>query len=132
MKDDFRTSTRLKGGKFLALLIAGILFMGFSSACVDTKPRITVGKQFPIERAVAIKRHQSTTKDVKELLGEPYRKETRPGQIERWRYYCRTETQNAILLFIEGDVTVKEDELIITFDGKIVESIKRTSDTYNE
>jgi len=116
----------------ISLVIGALVLLCLVTACVDETPRVTVGKEFPIERSIAIKRHDSTTKDVLELLGEPYRETSGPGRLKRWRYYSRTVTKKAILFFFEGETQVKEDELIIVFDGTVVQSIKRSSDTYNE
>ena len=58
--------------RFVLFLVAVFCFSGLLVACVDDTPRVTVGREFPIERVVALKRHVSTTKDVLELMGEEY------------------------------------------------------------
>jgi outer membrane protein assembly factor BamE (lipoprotein component of BamABCDE complex) len=117
--------------KRLALFLAGVFcFSGLFIACVDDTPRVTVGREFPIERVVALKRHVSSKKDVLELMGEPYKKTTKSGRLKEWRYFFRKETKEAVFFFFEGETQVKEGELIIVFDGPLVESLTKNMDTY--
>lgn len=118
------------GGLAIVLLIVGLGF--FPAGCVDETPRVTTGKAFPIERANAIRRHISTTRDVLDLLGQPFEKKRLEGRRKRWRYYSITKTKNSILFFFEGSTNVHEEELIIVFDGSLVESVEKHSDSYSE
>jgi hypothetical protein len=116
----------------LAILVLIACVCGSPIACVDETPRVTTGKQFPIEHTSGIRRHISTTKDVLELLGDPYEKKRLDGRRKRWRYYSITKTKNSILFFFEGSTSVREEEVVIVFDGSLVESIKKSSDNYSE
>ena len=124
-----RFTGRLGG---LAILAFSVGLCGFPLACVDETPRVTTGKQFPIERTSGIRRHISTTKDVLELLGDPFEKKNLPGRHKRWRYYSISKTKIRILFFFEGSTSVQEDEVVIVFDGSLVESIEKSSDNYSE
>ncbi len=124
-----RSAGRMGG---LAILALSVGLCGFPLACVDENPRVTMGKQFPKERANAIRRHISTTKDVLELLGDPFDKKKLSGRRKRWRYYSISKTKTRILLFFEGSTSVQEDEVVIVFDGSLVESIEKSSDNYSE
>ncbi|MBW1808259.1 MAG: hypothetical protein JRJ87_08695 [Deltaproteobacteria bacterium] len=118
--------------RLVMFLAAVFISSGLFTACVDDTPRVTVGREFPIERVVALKRHTSTTKDVLELMGEPYKKEDKSGRLKTWRYYFRKVTKEAIFFFFEGETQVKEGELIIVFDGPLIESITKSLDTYTQ
>jgi len=116
--------------RLVLFLVAVLCFSSIFVACVDDTPRVTVGREFPIERVVALKRHSSSKKDVLELMGEPYKKETKAGRLKEWRYFFRKETKEAVFFFFEGETQVKEGELIIVFDGPLIESITKNLDTY--
>lgn len=111
--------------------LALLAWLGLS-ACVDETPRVTRGRDFPLERMAAIKKGISTQASVQELLGEPYRKEKLPDRRERWQYFVRWETQHAILGIIPGSVDIAEKQLDVTFDGNFVDSFSKEINNFSE
>jgi hypothetical protein len=107
----------------LAVLLAG---------CFESEPEVTLGRDFPLERVPAIKRHTSTKKDVEKIMGPPYRKETLPAGREKWRYYMRKEQATRILWIIPSATVVTTNRLEITFDGPVVESLEKESKNFEE
>jgi hypothetical protein len=107
----------------LALMAAG---------CFEAEPEVTLGRDFPLERVPAIKRHTSTKKNVKAIMGPPYRKETLPAGREKWHYYMRKEQATYILWVLPSATHVYETRMEITFDGSAVESIEKSSKTFSE
>lgn len=117
----------------LAAALAALYAVPFGAAgCFEAEPRVTLGRDFPLERVPAIKRHLSTHKDVEGLMGPPYRKETLPGARSRWRYYMRREQATRILWIFPSATHVTENRLEITFDGPMVESISKSSKNFRE
>lgn len=108
--------------------LAGCLVAG----CFEAEPEVTVGRDFPMERVPAIKRHTSGKKDVEDIMGPPYRKETLPAGREKWRYYMRKEQSTRILWIIPSATHVTENYLNITFDGPVVESLEKESKNFEE
>ncbi len=102
------------------------------SACVDETPRVTRGRDFPLERMAAIKKGISTQASVQELMGEPYRKEKLTDRRERWQYFVRWEAQHAILGVIPGSVDVTEKQLEVTFEGNFVDSFSKEINNFSE
>lgn len=102
------------------------------SACSTSDPTITIGKKFHFERLSAIQEGRTTKRQVKELLGEPYKKEQLAPRREKWRYYYRQESSKTFALFINMETYVTENELIIMFDGAFVDSIKKDFNQYTE
>jgi hypothetical protein len=102
------------------------------AACIDETPRITAGKDFPFERLVGIRRGISTEKDVRELMGEPYRKDQLSERRQLWRYYMKKEQKSAVLGFLPTGTHVTETELKIILDGGLVESVAKDSQAYRE
>ena len=113
-----------------ALLL--VLAACFLTGCFESEPEVTLGRDFPLERVPAIKRHTSSKKDVENLMGPPYRKETLPAGRAKWRYYMRKEQATYILWFIPSGTHVTENRLTVVFDGPVVESIEKSSKTFSE
>jgi len=103
-----------------------------TSGCFEAEPEVTLGRDFPMERVPAIKRHTSTKKEVKDLLGPPYRQETLPAGREKWRYYMRKEQSTRILWIFPSATHITENHLTITFDGPVVESLEKKSKNFEE
>ncbi len=101
-----------------------------AAACWQ-KSDVVAGKKFPYERAAVIKKHTFTTIDVLELLGEPLEKKRLDGRMVQWRYYCRFQNADRVLLFFDTNVTVTEQEAIVTFDGTLVEDVTYKTTSYD-
>jgi outer membrane protein assembly factor BamE (lipoprotein component of BamABCDE complex) len=112
----------------LLLSLAAIYLAG----CFEAEPQVILGRDFPMERVPAIKRHASNKKDVEDIMGPPYRKETLPASRSRWRYYMRKEQATRILWIFPSATHVTENRLEITFDGSLVESIEKSSKNFSE
>jgi outer membrane protein assembly factor BamE (lipoprotein component of BamABCDE complex) len=106
--------------------------LAFGTACIDESTRVTAGKEFPIERMVAIQKGISTRTTVRELMGPPLKTIRIDDRQEKWRYYVRREQTHAILWVLTGSTDVWEIELEITFDGNFVEIIDPTKLIYQE
>lgn len=100
--------------------------------CFESEPEVTLGRDFPLERVPAIKRHTSTKKDVENIMGPPYRKEVLPAGREKWRYYMRKEQATYILWILPSATVVTTNRLEITFDGPVVESLEKESKSFEE
>lgn len=109
-----------------AWLILGVLLAGAAGlpACTEGSARVAVGREFPMERVVAI-RKGSSKREVEDLLGPPWRVTQEEGRRERWRYYARIEKPQTILLVIPNGAEVTERELILVFEGNFVEIIDK-------
>ncbi len=118
----------------LGVAMAGVILLGLGSlpACSISDPKVTIGREFPIERMVAIKKSRTTKKQVTDLLGKPYKVEKLEGRKERWRYYSREESVQRVFFFIATKTFVNEHEAIINFDGAFVDSFKKESHNYTE
>jgi hypothetical protein len=116
-----------------AAFLAGLCAVPLGTAgCFEAEPQVTLGRDFPLQRIPAIKRHLSTHKDVEDVMGPPYRKETLPGNRTKWRYYMRKEQATRILWIFPSATHVTENRLEITFQGSLVESIKKSSKSFSE
>jgi hypothetical protein len=104
----------------------------FTAGCFEAEPEVTLGRDFPMERVPAIKRHTSSKKDVENVMGPPWRKEVLPAGRERWRYYMRKEQATKILWIIPSATVVTVNTLNITFDGTVVESLEKESKNFEE
>lgn len=109
----------------LGLLVCADLLAG----CWQVE-RVSAGREFPYSRARVIKKNLFTTRDVRQLLGEPLQVEKLAARLTRWRYFCRRESARRILLFFDNNVHVTEQEVVITFDGTLVNDIKSKIETY--
>jgi outer membrane protein assembly factor BamE (lipoprotein component of BamABCDE complex) len=112
--------------------ITPLLLAILLSGCTEAEPQVTLGREFPMERIPAIKRGVSTKKDVEDLLGPPYRKETFPGDKIKWRYYMRKEQIKRVLFIINVGSHITENRLDIFFQGPVVHSIDKESKNFNE
>ena len=115
-----------------AFLLALVLTGFFLSNCFEAEPEVVLGREFPLERVPAIKRHLTTKKGVENIMGPPPRKETLPGNRSKWRYLMRKEQATYILGFIPSSTHVHETRMQITFDGPIVESLEKSSRNFSE
>ena len=112
------------------VLAMGLLWCaGLLAGCWQVE-RVSAGREFPYSRARVIKQHLFTTRDVRELLGEPLQVEKLAERITRWRYFCRRESARRILLFFDTDVHVTDQEVLVTFDGTLVHDVKSHIETY--
>jgi outer membrane protein assembly factor BamE (lipoprotein component of BamABCDE complex) len=109
-----------------------ISFVLMTAGCFEAEPEVTLGRDFPLERVPAIRRHTSSKKDVENLMGPPYRKETLPAGRENWRYYMRKEQATRILWIFPSGTHITENHLTITFDGPVVESLEKKSKNFKE
>jgi len=123
-----RASLLVLAVSFLAALCA----VPFGAGCFEAEPQVTLGREFPLQRVPAVKRHASTKKDVEDIMGPPHRKETLPGNRTKWRYYMRKEQATYILLFIPSSTHVTETRMDIVFDGPVVESLEKSSRSFSE
>lgn len=112
--------------------LSWILLALVTAGCFEAEPEVTLGRDFPLERVPAIKRHTSTKKDVETLMGPPYRKEVLPAGREKWRYYMRKEQATRILWIIPSATAVTINRLEIVFDGPVVESLEKESKNFKE
>jgi len=103
-----------------------------AAGCFESEPEVTLGRDFPMERIPAIKRHTTTKKDVEDILGPPYRKEVLPAGREKWRYYMRKEQATRILWILPSATVVTINRLNIVFDGPVVESLEKESKNFKE
>jgi hypothetical protein len=113
-------------------LLAALCYVPFGAGCFESKPEVTLGREFPMERIPAITRHVSTKPEIEKLLGPPHRKETLPGNRTKWRYYMRKEQPTRILWIFPSSASIIENRLDIVFDGSIVESIDKESRHFSE
>ena len=104
----------------------------FGAGCFEAEPEVVIGREFPLERVPAIRRHMSSKKDVEDIMGPPYRKETLPGRQTKWRYYMRKEQANYILWVFPSSIHITETRMEIVFDGSIVESLEKSSNNFSE
>jgi len=112
----------------LFLLSLAVLVCG----CFQAEPEVTLGRDFPLERVPAIKRHTSTKQNVEAIMGPPYRKETLPAGRSKWRYYMRKEQATRILWIFPSATVVTINRLNITFDGPVVESLEKEAKNFKE
>ena len=113
-------------------LVAALCAVPFGAGCFESDPEVTLGRDFPLERVPAIKRHTSSKKDVENLMGPPYRKETLPAGRAKWRYYMRKEQATYILWFIPSSTQVYETRMTLVFEGPVVESLEKSSTSFSE
>lgn len=95
-------------------------------ACT-TDIEVTAGKDFPYQRALAIQKHIFTSTDVRNLLGEPLEIQQLEGRRSRWRYFCRKESTDKVLLLFHTRKEVLEQQVLITLDGTLVEDVQLKS-----
>ena len=123
-----RTSILVLAAFFLTALCA----VPFGAGCFKADPEVVLGREFPLERVPAIKRHVTSKKSVEDIMGPPHRKETLPGNRTKWRYYMRKEQATYILGFIPSSTHITETRMEIVFDGHIVESLEKSSNNFSE
>ena len=116
----------------MALALAALCAVPFGAGCFETEPEVVLGREFPLERVPAIKRHVTSKKGVEDIMGPPHRKETLPGNQTKWRYYMRKEQATYILWFIPSSTHITETRMEIVFDGSIVESLEKSSKNFSE
>ena len=114
------------------LALALVLTTFFLADCFESEPEVVIGREFPLERVPAIKRHVTSKKSVEDLMGPPHRKETLPGNRAKWRYYMRKEQATYILWLIPSSTHITETRMEIVFDGSIVESLEKSSNNFSE
>ncbi len=117
-----------RAGRLLGLALAGLLGL---AACTEGDPQVTVGRQFAMERTVAVKKG-SSKREVEDLLGPPWRVTRLDDRREQWRYYARVETPQRILLVIPDKTRIQELELTLVFEGNFVEIIDKSTTHYAE
>jgi outer membrane protein assembly factor BamE (lipoprotein component of BamABCDE complex) len=101
-------------------------------ACSVGDPQVTIGRQFPMERLVAVQKGKTSKRQVEELLGKPYKVDQLETRKERWRYYAREETVQRFAYLIPLKTFVTETEVVITFDGAFVDIIDKHKSQYTE
>ncbi len=104
--------------------------LGLAAAAMPgctTEVEVTAGKDFPYQRAMAIQKHIFTSEDVRHLLGEPLESKQLEGRRIRWRYFCRKESVNSVLLLFHTRKEVLEQEVLVTLDGALVEDVELKS-----
>ena len=118
----------------LGIATAGVFLLGIGSlqACSVSDPEVTIGREFPIERMVAIRKGRTTQNQVEDLLGKPYKVVKLEGRKERWRYYSHEESVERFMFFISLKTFISEHEAIIDFDGVFVDSFKKESTNFTE
>jgi hypothetical protein len=104
----------------------------FLTGCFEAEPEVVIGREFPLERVPAIKRHVTSKKSVEDIMGPPYRKETLPGRQTKWRYYMRKEQATYVLWVFPSSIHITETRMEIVFDGSIVESLEKSSSNFSE
>jgi outer membrane protein assembly factor BamE (lipoprotein component of BamABCDE complex) len=112
----------------LALLSGGLSLSG----CFESDPKVTIGREFAIERMVAVQKGKSSKRQVEDLLGKAYKVEKLGSRKERWRYYSREEVVERVLGLIPNKTYVTVHEVYITFDGTLVEGVAKESNSYIE
>jgi len=101
------------------------------SACTQGDPTVAVGREFPMERSVAVKKG-SSKREVEDLLGPPWRVTKLDERREQWRYYARIEVPQRILYVIPNRTDIKEQELTLIFVGNFVDIIDKNTNNYAE
>ena len=102
------------------------------ASCDQEDPQNIIGKDFSMVRHVAIKQGVTTMKEVEGLLGRPFRVESRPNGKSRWHYYVRKESTTYMLGIFPSSTRVIEHRLDIVFDGPLVFSIDRESNSFTK
>ncbi len=115
------------GGLALAIGLAA----GGLAGCSVSDPKVTIGRDFPFARLVAIREGKSSKRQVEGILGKPYKVDKLGPRRERWRYYSREESVKRFL-FIPLTTYVVEREVRLAFDGAFVESIDKQQSQYTE
>lgn len=100
--------------------------------CSVEESRVAAGRAFPIARLVAIKRGVTTARDVRELLGKPFRIEKLDERKERWHYYMRKEQEEKFLWVITTSSHVTETRVTINLSDGLVESMRKEAQEYNK
>ncbi|MBN2494375.1 MAG: hypothetical protein JXR96_07295 [Deltaproteobacteria bacterium] len=95
------------------------------AGCSVDDPEITSGRDFPFERAVALKKGNSTKKDAEDLLGPPFRKSKLSERVEAYRYFSKQVVVHRIFYFIPYRSDITEKELVLTFHGAFLEKIEK-------
>ena len=120
------TRTRIMG---ISIALAALMA---ATACSVSDPKVTIGRDFPFERLVAIHEGRTTKRQVEEILGMPYKEEKLGPRKLRWRYYSREESVKRALFFIPMTTYVTEREAVLTFEGAFVESLDKSHHQYTE
>lgn len=115
-------------GMALTLVLGGFCLPG----CFESDPKVTIGREFAIERMVAVQKGKSSKRQVQDLLGKAYKIEKLGPRKERWRYYSREEVIERVLGLIPTKTHVTVHEVYITFDGAFVGEIAKESNSYVE
>jgi outer membrane protein assembly factor BamE (lipoprotein component of BamABCDE complex) len=104
-----------------------LLILAAALAC-SPQVEITAGKLFPVQRARVIKKH-FTSEDVRSLLGEPLSVRQLDGRRSQWRYFYRQETSKPALYVFSREKEILEHEVLLIFDGNLVEEVNVSSQT---
>jgi len=94
---------------------------------------VVEGRDYDEVRLVAIHRGSSTKADVRELLGEPWRRGGRAA-AEEWEYYARIRTTKPrfLLLCPTSPPSHSYKRLIITFKQDFVDAVERQGTALEE
>jgi len=111
----------------LARLLVGLLALATGAACDqgETLERLE-GRDFDEVRLVALHRGQSTRAEVREVLGEPFRR-SGPPEAEEWEYYVRYRRTPARVLglFPAGKPSEFSRRLLVGFRGDFVDRVQQ-------
>ena len=124
-------AARAARARVLAIALAVAALVALTS-CSVSDPKVTIGRDFPFERLVAIHEGRTTKRQVEEILGKPYKEEKLGPRKLRWRYYSREESVKRALFFIIMTTYVTEREAVLTFDGAFVDSLEKSHHQYTE
>lgn len=118
------------GQVLVQLALCGLL--ACMCACSVEDARVAAGRAFPVSRLMVIKHGVTTARDVRDLLGEPFRVEKLDERKERWHYYMRKEQRETFLWFITTSTHVIETRVVINLADGLVDTMRKEAHAYDK